>query len=152
VLNLTGPVGATLADGQGQATIVNDDSTSYYAVAPCRLADTRNATGPSGGPALRANVSRNFPVTGLCNVPTTAKAVVVNVVAVNPGAPGNLTLYAAGTPLPTASILNFAQGRARANSSLTSLGTGGQITVYCGMPAGSTATTHFVMDVAGYFQ
>ena len=27
LVNLTGPVGATLADGQGQGTITNDDST-----------------------------------------------------------------------------------------------------------------------------
>src|SRR5262245_26862379 len=53
-------------------------STSFFTVDPCRVADTRSPDGPSGGPALPANSSRSFPVTGLCGIPTTAKAVAIN--------------------------------------------------------------------------
>ncbi|HEX6738261.1 MAG TPA: hypothetical protein VF310_08325, partial [Vicinamibacteria bacterium] len=121
----------------------------YYPVAPCRLADTRNAAGPSGGPALAAGAARSFPVTGLCNIPANARAVAVNVTAVNPTRAGNLRLYAAGTAPPTASVINFAANRTRANNALAALGTAGQVTVQNDMPAG---TTHFVLDVAGYFR
>ena len=32
-------------------------AAAYYTLTPCRVADTRNAAGPSGGPALGANTS-----------------------------------------------------------------------------------------------
>jgi len=124
-------------------------ATRYYAVAPCRLADTRNPAGPSGGPALSAGASRSFPVTGLCTIPADARAVAVNVTVVGPTRAGNLRLYPAGAALPNASVVNFAASRTRANNALAALGAGGQVTVQCDMPSG---TTHFVLDVAGYFR
>jgi hypothetical protein len=75
--------------------------------------------------------------------------VAVNVTAVNPTRAGNLRLYAAGTAPPTASVINFAANRTRANNALAALGTAGQVTVQNDMPSG---TTHFVLDVAGYFR
>ena len=119
---------------------------------PCRLADTRNPTGASGGPALLANASRNFPVAGVCTIPMTAKAVHVVVTTVNQTDVGHLQLYAAGAPLPATSTINFGINQARANNAVVTLGTNGEITVQCVMPAGSTGTTHFVLDVSGYFQ
>ena len=38
---------------------------SFYTVTPCRLADTRNANGPLGGPALQAGAVRPFTLTGV---------------------------------------------------------------------------------------
>src|SRR5207249_5080796 len=35
--------------------------TVFYTVSPCRVADTRDAPGPSGGPALTANTIRTLP-------------------------------------------------------------------------------------------
>ena len=35
------------------------------AVTPCRIADTRNAAGPYGGPELAANMTRNFTIPGV---------------------------------------------------------------------------------------
>ena len=35
---------------------------NYYTVAPCRIADTRNAIGPFGGPAMNAGASRTFAI------------------------------------------------------------------------------------------
>jgi hypothetical protein len=48
--------------------------------------------------------------------------------------------------------VNFAAGRSRANNAIVPLGSGGRIEVRCDMPAGSTGSTHFVFDVAGYFK
>jgi hypothetical protein len=123
--------------------------TRYYTVAPCRLADTRTAPGPGGGPALAANTSRNFPVTGRCNVPADARAVAVNVTATAATQMGNFRIYAAGTSLPTASVVNFVANRARANNAITALGTAGEVSVRCDMPSGSA---HMVLDVVGYFK
>jgi hypothetical protein len=123
--------------------------TRYYTVTPCRLADTRTAPGPGGGPALSANSTRNFPVTGRCTVPADARAVAVNVTATAGTQMGNFRIYAAGTSLPTASVVNFVANRARANNAITALGTNGEVTVRCDMVSGSA---HFVMDVVGYFK
>ncbi|HVE66463.1 MAG TPA: right-handed parallel beta-helix repeat-containing protein [Thermoanaerobaculia bacterium] len=122
---------------------------SLHTIAPCRIADTRDPVGPSGGPELTAGASRSFPVAGLCNVPPGAKAVVVNVTVVGPSSGGHLTLYPAGGSLPLASTINFRAGQVRANNAVLLLGSGGQVAVFAGNPSG---TTHFVMDVNGYFE
>jgi hypothetical protein len=122
---------------------------SFNTVTPCRIADTRNSSGPLGGPSLQAGAVRNFPVGGVCTIPTSAKAVAVNVTAVDPTVEGYLTLYPAGTALPLASTINFRSGIVRANNAVLPLGTSGQVSVFCGMGSGSV---HFVLDVTGYFE
>jgi hypothetical protein len=122
----------------------------FHTLTPCRIADTRKTAGPLGGPALAAGSTRAFPVNGICAVPLTAKAVAVNVTVVSPTAGGHLTLYPAGTDLPLASsTINFGSGFVRANNAILTVGASGQISVFCGMPSGST---DFVLDVTGYFE
>jgi hypothetical protein len=116
---------------------------------PCRIADTRNPPGPQGGPALAAGAARSFAVSGVCAVPSTAKAVAVNLTVVFPTTGGHLTVYPAGTSLPLTSSINFRAGIVRANNAILRLGAGGQITVFCGMPSGST---NFLIDVTGWFE
>jgi hypothetical protein len=126
-------------------------ATQFHTLAPCRITDTRNPAGPFGGPPLAAGAARNFPVAGICGVSATAKAVAVNVTVVQPSAAGFLTLYPAGTMAPSTSTLNFRAGIVRGNNAITPLGSGGQITVVYGVAAGP-ATTHFLLDVTGYFE
>ena len=57
---------------------------SFYSLSPCRVVDTRNSVGPTGGPSVPANSDRAFPVLGACGVPTTAQAVVFNVTIAAP--------------------------------------------------------------------
>jgi hypothetical protein len=116
---------------------------------PCRIADTRNPDGPQGGPALAAGASRNFAVSGVCAIPSTAKAVAVNLTVVFPTTGGHLTVYPAGTSLPLASSINFRAGIVRANNAILPVSPTGQITVFCGMPSG---TADFVLDVTGWFE
>jgi uncharacterized repeat protein (TIGR01451 family) len=121
----------------------------YFTLAPCRLVDTRNATGPYGGPALDANVDRTFDVDGgTCSIPAAATAVFLNVTVVSPTVTGNLRIYPTGTPLPTVSALNYAAGQTRGNNGIFKLGPGGQINVRAAQASG---TAHVVIDVAGYF-
>jgi hypothetical protein len=153
LVSLASPVNATLGDAGGVGTILDDDTARrFHVVAPCRLIDTRGPVGPSGGPALGANSSRTFPVTGRCGVPAAARAVAVNVTAVNPGEAGNFRLHPSGTAAPLASHLNFARARTRANHGVIALGADGRITVRCDMPGGSSAVVHLLADVAGYFE
>ena len=127
-------------------------STRFYTLPPCRVADTRDPVGAWGGPALAANSTRTFPVSGLCDVPPTATAVAINVTVVDPTDEGNLRLFPAGSPAPAASAISFSLGTVRANNAVVFLGPDGQVTVQCDMPPGSTGQTHFLFDVMGYFK
>ena len=118
-------------------------------MAPCRLADTRDPDGPSGGPALVGNTVRTFPVANLCGIPISATAVAINLAVVLPSNDGDLRLYPAGGTAPLASSINFRPGIVRANNAIIRLGAGGQISVQCDMPSGGT---HFFFDVYGYLQ
>jgi N-acetylneuraminic acid mutarotase len=122
----------------------------FYTVTPCRLADTRKADGPLGGPALVAGAVRSFPVAGVCGVPFGATAVSFNVTAVGPAAQGHLTVYSgdAASPPPT-STLNFPPRATRAGNGVVGLArNGGTINV----KNGSAGAVDLVLDVKGYYQ
>jgi uncharacterized repeat protein (TIGR01451 family) len=132
------------------ADVILYPPTEYYTVTPCRLVDTRNAPGPSGGPALAANSTRSFPVTGgNCGIPSTATAVSVNLTAVGAAARGYLTLYRSDMDTtPLMSNINFSPGQTRANNAVVPLAPDDTIKV----KNGSAGAVHFVLDVNGYFQ
>jgi len=122
---------------------------SFFTLAPCRLIDTRNAEGSLGGPALAAGADRTFTVAGQCGISSTARAVSVNMAVTAPSIAGHLRLYPAGTPVPTTSSINYSAGQTRANNAVVPLNTSGALAVRCGQASG---TTHFVLDVNGYFE
>ncbi len=125
------------------------NNTRFYTLTPCRIIDTRDPVGPVGGPALAAGATRVFPITGPpCNVPLAAKSVSVNITVTQPTAPGHLILFPGGTP-PGVSNINFRAGQTRANNAIVSLSPTGTISVTDGQSSG---TTHFILDVNGYFQ
>ena len=124
-------------------------ATNFFTLVPCRVADTRNPDGPSGGPSLAANVTRSFPAAGLCGIPSSAKAVAINVAIVLPSGDGHLTLYPSGSPVPLTATINFSAGAIRANNATIPLGVNGEVSVICAMGSG---TTDFVLDVVGYFE
>src|SRR5271165_4404756 len=81
--------------------------TNFVPVTPCRVADTRNAAGAFGGPALAAGVARSFTISqSACSIPNTATAFSFNVTVVPPGPLGFLTVWGAGSPQPNVSTLN----------------------------------------------
>jgi len=127
-------------------------ATRFFTVTPCRVADTRSADGPSGGPALGANTTRGFLVAGVCGVPSSASAVAINVTVVNETAVGDLRIYPAGTAAPSSSTINFTPGKTRANGAVVPLGVSGQLAVQCDMAPGSAHRTDFLFDVTGYFE
>jgi hypothetical protein len=123
---------------------------TYHTVAPCRLADTRNATGPYGGPALDAGVDRTFDVDGgSCLVPATATAVALNVTVTEATVAGNVRLWPAGTTMPLISTLNYAAAQNRANNGIFGLNANGEFSIRATQASG---TAHVIIDVVGYFE
>jgi len=121
----------------------------FYTLTPCRLADTREAPGPFGGPALQASGTRSFVVVGSCGIPPEADAIAVNVTVTQSTAPGNLIIYPLGVALPTTSTINYGAGQTRANNAIVQVGAGGSIAVTCGQSSGAT---DLIIDVVGYFR
>ena len=124
---------------------------SYYALNPCRVADTRGNgfTGTYGPPSLVAFADRSVTIGGQCGIPTDAAAVTFNLTIVNTTSNGDLRVVPAGIPLPVVSTLNWIPATTViANGALVPLGTGGAITVH---NDGSTSVD-LVIDVTGYFK
>lgn len=121
---------------------------AFYTATPCRLVDTRHPA--LGGPApLAAGEDVAFTLAGRCGIPTSARALSLNVTVTAPTWPGHLRLYPADRARPVSSTINFAVGQTRANNAVTPLDTAGRLRVYVGMAQG---TTHLVLDTTGYFE
>jgi hypothetical protein len=125
-------------------------AADFYTLTPCRLLDTRQAAGASGGPALASGTERTFPVSGICGVPADATAITINVTVVQPTEGGFLQLYPIGGGAPATSTLNFSAGQVRANNAFLTLGPGGQATALASLADPGTAD--LVVDVVGYFR
>ena len=125
----------------------------FYSVTPCRLVDTRNPNGLTGGPALSGQGTRSFPVVGLCGVPATAQAAVLNVTVVSPTGGGHVRIWPYNATMPLVSTINFDPGEpAIANGAIVPLSSDPTLSIstFLGASAGNTA--HLVIDVTGYFQ
>jgi hypothetical protein len=121
----------------------------YFTVAPCRVVDTRGGA-PVGGPALVGQQTRTLPIAGNCSIPSTAKAVSVNLAVTQSTAAGNLRLFPAGQPVPTVSSINYGAGQTRANNAVVQLASNGAVDAFVGQPAGTTV--ELILDVNGYFE
>lgn len=129
----------------------------FFPVAPCRIADSRNSGNSTyGGPAYTFNEERTITVTdnvlNPCHsIPSTAKAVALNVTVTQPATAGLLRLFPGGDQTPTGSSISYKAGRTRANNTITPLSYDGRgnITVRVEQPAGGL---HVILDVSGYFQ
>jgi hypothetical protein len=138
----------TAISTSGQPPVSNP--LSFFTVSPCRLVDTRQASGvPVGGPGLQAQRARVLKVTESCAIPSTARAVALNVTVTEPGAPGNLRLYPGGS-MPATSTVNYAAGQTRANNAIVPLSVMGNLTAYASQAAGTSL--HLIIDVSGYFE
>jgi hypothetical protein len=117
----------------------------FIPVKPCRVADTRNATGPFGGPELSAGTTREFVLPqSACSIPSSAAAYSLNVTVVPNGPLGYLTLYPSDEVRPTVSTLN-SDGRVKANAAIVPAGLNGGVSVYV------TDPSHVILDIDGYF-
>jgi sugar lactone lactonase YvrE len=119
---------------------------SFYPVTPCRVADTRNITGPFGGPIMQVGETRSFVIpAGACNIPATAAAYSLNVTVVPDGPLPYLTVWPAGSAQPNVSTLNSWDGEVVANAAIVPAGGTGAVSIFV------ANRTHVVLDIDGYF-
>jgi hypothetical protein len=131
-------------------------ATDLFTLAPCRLLDTRLAPnqippGPYGGPAVPPGSDRVLVAAGRCGIPIAAKALALNVTAVNAPAAGNLRLFPGDATAPLASALNFSAGQTRGNNAVVMLASSGSGTIAVRSTTAGQSV-HVVVDVFGYFQ
>jgi len=126
-----------------------DSGDRYNSLTPFRLLDSRE-TGTSAywNPVgkLNNNQSRDLQVTGRGGVPGDAKAVIVNLTAVEGSVQSFVTAYPTGSPKPIASNVNFVAGEIIPNLAIVKVGTGGMITLY-----NNSGSVNVIVDVVGYF-
>jgi hypothetical protein len=141
-----------------ESTDVIVDLTGFYAfgasftgVQPGRLMETRVGPEFPTTDGKMAGIGRiiggstvQIQVAGRATVPQDAKAVAVNVTAINPMLPGFITLFPCGEELPVASTVNFAAGAIVPNSAIVKVGANGSICLF------SNVETDAVLDVNGY--
>jgi Zn-dependent metalloprotease len=120
--------------------------TDYFTVTPCRLLDTRSST------PLASGVSQTVAVTGSCGVPSTAKAVALNVTVINQTANGHVRIYPGDLPLPTISTINFQATGTRANNAIMPLASDGSGTLKSYAFLTDGGTVHLIVDVTGYYE
>ncbi len=123
-------------------------ATSFHALTPCRVFDTRNATGPYGGPAISAGSSRSFVIRGRCGVPATAKSIAGNFTVTSPTAAGSLRVVPGGSGPTGTTTVSFKAGQTRANNVSGGLGANGDLLVD-GLGSGSAQV---IFDVVGWFE
>jgi hypothetical protein len=122
------------------------NSLAFYPINPCRVADTRLATGPLGGPGVAARSTRSFPVLASpCNIPSTARAFSLNATVVPTGPLGFISLWPTGSTQPVVSTLNAVTGTVVANAAIVRASQGGSIDLF------ASEDTHVVLDINGYF-
>jgi uncharacterized protein (DUF1501 family) len=147
-LGPTGAVSFFNSDGSSHIIVdllgwydVSGTGPAASASSPQRLMDTRDTKTKVG-----ADSTYQLKVTGVAGVPDDAKAVVLNVTAVDPTETGFLTVYPTGKPLPNASNLNFTPGRTVPNQVIATVGDGGKIAIY-----NKRGTTHIICDLVGWY-
>jgi hypothetical protein len=113
--------------------------SAFHTVTPLRLLDTRTTTALGAGKTLALQISGRdaIPSTGV-------KAVVLTVTVTGTTGSGYLTAWADGGTRPTASNLNWVQGKTIANQVIVPVGSDGKVTFYI------SSTTQVLADVSGY--
>ena len=142
-----------ILDINGYFAPVSASTLAFYPLPPCRVADTRKDTFPSGlgVPHLSGGVPRDFPVlSSTCDIPTTAQAYSLNFTAVpypKFGDPlGYLEVWPKDQrPQHSVSTLNNLTGTIVANAAIVAAGTDGEITAF------ASNDTDLVIDINGYF-
>ena len=136
-------------DINGKFSTPGAGGLQFYAVTPCRVADTRSSqpfAGAFGPPSLTTYAGRSFPVqSSPCGIPSTAQAYALNMTVVPDGPLSFLSTWPTRQPYPGGSTLNSTEGDVIANAAIVPAGTGGAITVVAGNP------TDLIIDIVGYF-
>ena len=137
-----------ILDINGYFQVPSESTLKFYPLTPCRVFDTRNASGILGGPYLVGGQERDFPVLASdCQIPSTALAYSMNfaVVPVANKPLVYLTVWPAGESQPETATLNNPTATVVANAAIVQAGADGAIAVY------ASQDTHLIGDISGYF-
>ena len=119
------------------------------ALTPCRVLDTRNPNGPTGGPAIGPSSGRKFVADGLCGVPAGMSALSTNVTVLSRDALGSIVVYPGDLPSPPGvSTISLGPGQTRANNAILKLAPDGSFWIW----NTTTGTVDVILDVNGAFQ
>jgi IPT/TIG domain/PQQ-like domain len=162
-----GYVNVQVADALGTSALTTGSGyiyvslANYVPVTPFRLLDTRSGSCIQCAPgALGPATARTLQVTGVSGlpsgpdpIPSSATAVVLNMIAANDNSNSLLTVFPNGTGRPQASNLNFSAHSVTANLVTVALGQNAaldsnrEVTVY-----NAVGTVDVIADVEGYFE
>jgi Tol biopolymer transport system component len=130
-----------------------DTATTFHALTPARLQDTRSGPGyvtvdglAAGGGALGPGQTIELAVRGRGGVPLHGTgSVALNLTATDATATTYVTAFPGGATRPTASTLNVGPGDTVANSTIVRLGPDGTISLY-----NHAGDVHLVVDVLAW--
>jgi len=156
-----GPDFIRLEPGSPIPHILGDtgDDLVFTPVTPCRIIDTRIATGGSAG-LIGPDTGKQFSVSladftpqggaaSNCGIPFAPAAVSVNIVSTAQTGVGNVRAIQSGGGIPNAAFLNYTPSITIANAGVvrTAGSTGSSnLFIYSG-----NSQTHVVVDIMGYF-
>ena len=124
--------------------------SSYRALNPARLLDTRPLGGTFDGVGAQAGLRPSGSITAVQvnrgGVAADATAVVLNVTATEATADGFVTVFPCGTELPLASNVNYRAKSSVPNMVIAKIGVSSNVCVY------NSAPTQLIVDVNGYLQ
>ncbi|MDO8392700.1 MAG: CAP domain-containing protein [Actinomycetota bacterium] len=130
--------------------MVNGGSTMFTPSVPFRWLDTRlrwsvEMNGGTGGAPLYQGQVMTLQIAGQRGVPEGAKAVSINLTAVDGLGGGFLTAYPCGGPRPITSNVNHGRSSAVANGAIVSLSASGQLCLFSLIPVNA------IIDVNGWW-
>ncbi len=127
----------------------------FYAIAPCRIVDTRSGLGGFTGLFYNGD-ARNFTIKGAapCSIPTDARAVAFNVTIADATRQGWAALFPAATAYGGISTLNFFAGENIANGAIVpvTLGAPDLTVLFAFEPGSPVGSANLILDVTGYFR
>jgi hypothetical protein len=137
-----------IVDINGYFAAPSSSGLNFYAATPCRLVDTRGASGSLGGPSIGADSARAFPLSiSPCGLPgyPSAQAYSLNTTVVPQGPLGYITVWPTGGTQPLVSTLNASKGLVVANAAIVPASNTGSVSVF------ATDPTDVIIDTNGYF-
>lgn len=145
LVGLTAPVaGITSAAPPARAAVTTISGTSSFrALAPARLADTRQPA--CGCIRLDAHTIR-VVVAGRAGADAGISAAALTITAAGASEPGFVTVFPTGRPQPNTSVLNLPVSAATSNSTIIPVGEGGAVDIY------TSVNASLIVDVTGTFQ
>jgi len=143
---------ALIAVGMTSELRAQSGPLAYFTMTPCRVIDTRWATGQYGGPSFSGGTQRNFRMRGQCGIPTTAQALSINITITNATSGGSwLAVWPFENPPgpPGTSTINFSWTEpALANGAIVAMGVdngGSDLSIY-----NADGNVNVIVDVTGY--